>query len=62
MKLSPTQRMILEEAVKDEDPDFYLSNCVYDRNRRGLERIGAIARDERGQWFITDEAHEEMTR
>jgi hypothetical protein len=61
VKLSPTQRAILEGAVKDEDPDFYLANCVYDRNRRGLERAGAIARGEDGRWSITDEAYEVMS-
>jgi hypothetical protein len=61
MKLSLTQRAILELAVESENPDYF-TDCVYDRNRRGLERIGAIAQDRNGRWFITDEAHEEMTR
>jgi hypothetical protein len=61
MKISPTQRLILGEAVQDDDPHYYFENCVYERNRRGLERAGAIAQDSAGQWYITDEAHEAMT-
>ena len=63
VKLSPTQRVILEDAQEQRtqrDRHLYFEECVYERNRRGLERIGAIRRDTKGQWFVTDEAQQAL--
>jgi hypothetical protein len=43
VKLSETQRSILENAPESvDDQDDYFRHCVYQRNLTGLVRIGAV--------------------
>lgn len=58
MKLSKTQRDLLGMVIGDQDSDFVLRNCVYDRARTGLARIGAIEIDAAGRWRVTESAIE----
>lgn len=69
MKLSPTQRQILTDALEAEREWKHLAgvavhqffqDCVYARNLRGLIRIGAVEQDLKQYYFITPAGREAM--